>query len=83
MCPRTIAGLLPGAGPFSLYGMSHACTGAVPLYHTMCLLPGVPAYVVLLVHWLSPLARCATCCVTTFRKYLDSVYHRICGYYVT
>ena len=26
--------------------------------YTMCLLPGVPAYVVLLVHWLRSLVRC-------------------------
>ena len=62
-----------------------ACTWCMYLVYVyaMCLLPGVPAYVVLLVHWLRSLVRCDTSCVTTFRKYLDSVYHRICGYYVT
>ena len=39
--------------------------------YTMCLLPGVPAYVVLLVHWLRSLARCVTCCGTTSMVSLD------------
>ena len=33
--------------------------------YAMCLLPGVPAYVVLLGHWLRSLARCVTSCVIT------------------